>query len=198
MQRRLFQLRSLADLHFAAIVPLLDLRPLFEELVQAVSLDKAEVEYLRVMRQDVGPVCRRIQLGAGEIRTLEAEIESAFVNAGICFTGTANHRAVPFECSATSARQAFLLEPHRQQTVHERWVVLHHVGSAFAAVDPARRDHGNLIRPLHVITSIVELPATVYHYRTEALIYAAPNVVLMTKPQPVALSIQAEVARLMW
>ena len=65
-QRRLLQLRTLADLHLAAVVPLLDIGCLFQELVQALPLDEAKIEDLRVVRQDIGPSAAGISLAQGK------------------------------------------------------------------------------------------------------------------------------------
>ncbi len=52
----LLESRPLADLHLAAVVPLLDFGGFLQELVQALPLNEAEVEDLGVVRQDIRPV----------------------------------------------------------------------------------------------------------------------------------------------
>ena len=88
-----------------------------------MPLYEAEVEHLRVVRQGIGPVYRRIQFGTGEFGTLVAEVESAFFNADICFTGAANNRTVPLDLPAAGTWQGFLPGTRSQQSFYQYWIV---------------------------------------------------------------------------
>jgi hypothetical protein len=56
----LFQLRPLADNHFASKISLSDKGDVFNKLVQALVLDAAEVKYFNIMWEDFGSVYRRV------------------------------------------------------------------------------------------------------------------------------------------